>query len=195
MEIGASKTLNARLVIELFAHMDAGDRRQWNEDQDTRPLSDLGLRQAEHLCHELAREPINAVYSSPALRCRQSIEPLAERFAVPVTILPGLHETVGSWPPPLAWRGDPVSAGALGGAYAAGVGMQALQTIYANHPVGRVAACTHGDRMPALVVYLMGAYDLTVPPPNQTRGGWYTLAVQDDRITVEHHDVLSGFPL
>jgi len=83
------------LIIEILAHMDAGDRRQWTGEQDTRPLSDLGRRQARRLCDELAREAIDALYSSPALRARQSIEPLAQRFGLPVTMLPGLHETDG----------------------------------------------------------------------------------------------------
>lgn len=187
--------MTERLVIELFTHMAAGDRQQWTADQDTRPLSDVGRHQAQRLCDELAREPVDALYSSAALRARQSIQPLGERFGLLVTILPGLHETEGSWLPPPAWRSDRLPAGnPLGGAYAAGVGMQALNTIRANHRVGRVAACTHGDILPALVVYLMGAYELNVPAPNQTRGGWYTLILEDDGIDVVHHDVLPGFP-
>ena len=186
--------MTERLVVELFAHMDAGDRTKWTADQDTRPLSDLGRRQAQRLCDELAREPIDALYSSAALRSRQSIEPLAQRFGLPIAILPGLHETEGSWLPPAAWRDRWASNEPLGGAYAAGSGMQALRAILASHRAGRVAACTHGDIMPALIVYLMGAYELHVPAPNATRGGWYTLILEGDRVDVRHHDVLPGFP-
>lgn len=182
------------LIVELLAHMDAGDRRQWTTDQDTRPLSELGRRQAQRLCDELAREPIDALYSSAALRSRQSIEALAQRFALPITILPGLHETEGGWLPPPAWRDRWVGNDPLGGAYAAGAGMQALRTIRANHRAGRVAACTHGDILPALIVYLMGAYGLDVPAPNPTRGGWYSLVLEGDGVKVRHHDVLTGFP-
>lgn len=186
--------MTERLVIELFAHMAAGDRRQWTADQDTRPLSELGQRQGQRLCDELAAEPIDALYSSAALRSRQSIEPLAQRFGLPVTILPGLHETEGSWLPPPAWRDRWASNEPLGGAFAAGAGMQALQTMRANHGAGRVAACTHGDILPALIVYLMGAFELDVPAPNATRGGWYTLVLEGDGVHVRHHDVLPGFP-
>ena len=37
------------LTIDLIPHLDAGDRTQWQGDQNQRPLSDLGLRQAHAL--------------------------------------------------------------------------------------------------------------------------------------------------
>jgi 8-oxo-dGTP diphosphatase len=182
------------LTIELFSHMDAGDRTKWTDPQDTRPLSDLGRAQAERLCNTLARAPIDALYSSAALRCRQSIEPLARAFRLPVTVLPGLHETDG-WLPPVAWRDAFVSAEAIGGAFAAGAAMRSLQAIRGANASGRVAACTHGDVLPVLVLYLAGAHDLDLPGPNPTRGGWYTLVFDGEQVGVHHHDVLPEFPL
>jgi len=73
--------------------------------------------------------------------------------------------------------------------------MRALETIRRDHPAGRVATCTHGDVLPSLIVYLIGAYDLNLPAPNQGRGGWYTLALEGDRVEVQHHDILPDFPL
>jgi broad specificity phosphatase PhoE len=182
------------LIVELFAHFDAGDRRLWTADQDSRPLSDLGRRQAAVLCEALATSPIDALYSSPALRCLQSIEPLAQRFGLPVTKLDGLHET-DAWLPPQSWRGIPDDISkSVGGAYAAGLALQAIEVIRGERPTGRVATCTHGDVQPALVVYLIGRYGLELPAPNATRGGWYTLRFREDRVGVEHHDVLPGFP-
>jgi broad specificity phosphatase PhoE len=175
--------------------MDAGDRRIWTEDQDTRPLSELRRRQAARICEALESQPFDGLYSSAALRSRQTLEPLAMRFGLPIQVLPGLHET-DSWLPPPRWR-NPVfrDYDPLGGAYAAGGAMGALRTIRATHPSGRVAACSHGDVLPALVVYLIGDYRLELPAPNQTRGGWYTLRFSGQDVEVEHHDVLPGFPL
>ena len=34
------------LTIDLVPHLDAGDRTKWHGDQNERPLSELGLRQA-----------------------------------------------------------------------------------------------------------------------------------------------------
>jgi hypothetical protein len=72
--------------------------------------------------------------------------------------------------------------------------MQALRTICANHRGGRVAACTDGDILPAIVLFLNGAYELGVPAPNPTRGGWYTLTFDGDATEAHHHGVLPGFP-
>ncbi len=183
------------LTIELVAHMGAGDRRLWSADQDTRPLSELDRRQAQRLCEALAAEPFDALYSSAALRARQSIEPLAQRFGLPISLLGGLHET-DDWLPPTPWRQERFPANdPLGGAYAAGLAMEALATIQARHTSGRVAACTHGEVLPSLIVYLIGRYALDLRAPQATRGGWYTLTFGDRNPRVEHHAVLPDFPL
>jgi hypothetical protein len=48
------------LTIELVAHMDADDRTVWKEDQNLRPLSELGKRQAERFCEAVSQERIEA---------------------------------------------------------------------------------------------------------------------------------------
>jgi 8-oxo-dGTP diphosphatase len=179
------------LTVEIFAHLDAGDRRLWQGDLDERPLSELGRDQAQALCEALAVEPVDALYSSPALRCRESLEPLARRFGLPVGVLPELRETDG-WLLPPAWPG-PYEA--LGGAFAAGRAMAALAAIRAVHATGRVVVCTHGDVLPALAAYLAGAFALELPPPHATRGGWYSLTPDAESIELALRDVLPGFPL
>jgi broad specificity phosphatase PhoE len=186
--------MSDRMVVELLAHMDAGDRTKWTADQDTRPLSELGRRQARRICDELAREPVDALYSSPALRCRQTIEPLAERFGLRIAPLDGLHETNG-WLPPPGWTVHDDVAEAVGGAYSAGGGVEALEAIRKEIASGRVVACTHGDVLPAVIAFLVGAHRLDVPTPNRTRGGWYTVVLEANSVRVRHHDVLPGFPL
>ncbi len=44
------------LTIDLLPHLDAGDRTTWHADQNERPLSELGLRQARALTDSLAPE-------------------------------------------------------------------------------------------------------------------------------------------
>jgi 8-oxo-dGTP diphosphatase len=183
------------ITIELVAHMDAGDRRLWTEDQDVRPLSELGRRQAARMAEALANGPIDGLYSSPALRCRQTLEPLAERFGLPIVTMPELWETDGSRPPP-GWDSlPPDMAPAMGGAYAAGRASSALRQIMIGLPEGLVIACSHGDVVPALIAFLTGSNGLSLPPPPARRGGWYTIRADEANVRVEHHDVLPDFPI
>lgn len=63
----------------LVRHADAGNKREWTGPDDDRPLSDAGYREAEGLIAQLASHPIARIMSSPAVRCRQTVQPLAEQ--------------------------------------------------------------------------------------------------------------------
>lgn len=183
------------ITIELVAHMDAGDRRLWTEDQDIRPLSELGRRQAARMAEALAHGPVDGLYSSPALRCRQTLEPLAARLGLPIETMTELRET-DSFRPPSGWDGlSPDTAPGMGGAYAAGRASSALRQIMIDLPEGRVIACSHGDVVPALIAFLSGANGLSLPPPHVRRGGWYSIRADEANVRVEHHDVLPDFPI
>jgi 8-oxo-dGTP diphosphatase len=183
------------ITIELVAHIDAGDRRLWTEDQDLRLLSELGRRQAARMAEALSHGPVDGLYSSPALRCRQTLEPLAARFGLPIVTIPELRETDGFLPPP-GWDGLPRDmAPAMGGAYAAGRASAALRQIMIGLPEGRVIACSHGDVVPALIAFLISANGLSLPPTHVRRGGWYTIRADEANVRVEHHDVLPDFPI
>jgi len=58
-------------------------------------LTPAGRRQALEAADILANEPITAVYSSPLRRARDTAAPVAERLALPVTIVRELAER--SW--------------------------------------------------------------------------------------------------
>lgn len=62
------------------------------------PLSDEGLGQARDTARLLADCPIDAVYSSPLLRARQTAEPIARQHGLEVQVVEGLIEVdVGDW--------------------------------------------------------------------------------------------------
>jgi broad specificity phosphatase PhoE len=63
----------------LVRHADAGDKRQWTGPDDDRPLSSRGCLEAEGLVIQLASYPISEIVSSPAVRCWQTVEPLARQ--------------------------------------------------------------------------------------------------------------------
>jgi len=66
-------------VRYLVRHADAGDKLHWSGPDEQRPLSDIGRREADGLVSLLASFPIARIVSSPAVRCRQTMEPLADR--------------------------------------------------------------------------------------------------------------------
>ena len=166
------------LVIDLVRHMKARDRSKWGEDDNERPLSKLGLRQAEmHAGMMCAGEPIAAIYSSPALRCRQTAEPLARLTGLEVQIEPLLAETrlLARLPigvdNPLLWR---------------------LKE--AHRDGGRVVACSHGDLIPAFLYSLHTTSPVSLPGTLSGFGGWYRVRVDGLDVSIERFDPPAGFP-
>ena len=76
-------------------HAKAGSRGHWTGDDRQRPLSKKGIKQAEALVEILAPFPITAIYSSPFLRCVETVEPLARARKLPVKETPSLAEGHG----------------------------------------------------------------------------------------------------
>jgi 8-oxo-dGTP diphosphatase len=72
------------VTIYLVRHAQAGSRHDWAGDDRDRPLSPKGLRQASGLVDQFGDRPITRVLSSPFLRCRQTVEPVADLRGVPI---------------------------------------------------------------------------------------------------------------
>ena len=128
----AREDVRPKLVIELVPHLDAGDRSRWRGDQDERPLTDFGKRQATVLRDALLDSPVDRLFTSPALRCRMTIEPIGEAAGLPVETVPSLaEEQPGENHGAMAKRGE-----------------AALREIALRQREGRVIACSHGDLIP-----------------------------------------------
>lgn len=76
-------------------HAKAGDRDAWTGDDRKRPLTKKGREQAAKLVDLLAPDPISAIYSSPYVRCVQSVEPLARTRRLEIGMSPSLEEGSG----------------------------------------------------------------------------------------------------
>jgi broad specificity phosphatase PhoE len=112
------------MAVLLVRHAHAGDRDRWEGDDDLRPLSTKGQKQALRLVDLLADRPVTRVLSSPSLRCVQTVEPLADERGLEVEPSDALAEGVGP---------DTV------------VGL-------ARRVAGQAAVlCTHGDVIPTLL--------------------------------------------
>lgn len=68
----------------LLRHADAGTREEWSGPDDWRGLTPLGHAQAREVVSRLGGLPILRVLSSPSLRCRQTVVPLARELSLDV---------------------------------------------------------------------------------------------------------------
>lgn len=87
-------------------------------------MSKKGAEQAQELVTIFANYDISAVYSSPYLRCMQTVEPLARAHRLKVQAEPGLAE---------------------------GRGLQPAFQFFENSTLDQVVLCTHGDILWELV--------------------------------------------
>jgi broad specificity phosphatase PhoE len=133
----------AQVKLYVVRHADAGSRSAWDGDDALRPLSKKGRRQSAGLADLLAGGGIARVVSSPAVRCVETLVPLAERLGLTV-------ET--DWRLAEGNRGD-----------------DALAVADELMALGEVAVvCSHGDVIPDLLSELRIAgttfrHDLTWP--------------------------------
>jgi len=71
-------------VFVLVRHAHAGSKKRWPGSDEDRPLSRRGEEQARDLAALLARLGVTRLLSSPALRCRDTLQPASEELWVPV---------------------------------------------------------------------------------------------------------------
>lgn len=81
-------------AIYLVRHAKAGSRAAWGDDDAMRPLVEEGREQARVIASRLAPLRPPRLVSSPFLRCRQTLEPLAEMTSVAVESIDALREGV-----------------------------------------------------------------------------------------------------
>jgi len=70
--------------VFLLRHAWAGDSSKWKGDDRVRPLDERGRGQAAELAEKLAAYRIDAILTSPYLRCVESVQPLAAARGLPV---------------------------------------------------------------------------------------------------------------
>lgn len=76
----------------VIRHASAGDSAGWKGDDRLRPLDAKGFAQAARLVELLDGYEISRVLSSPALRCLQTVEPLAHQRGLEVEVHDELAE-------------------------------------------------------------------------------------------------------
>lgn len=114
------------MLIHLVRHAHAGDRSRWDGDDDARPLTEKGQKQALAIADALSGAGIDTVWTSRFVRCRQTVQPFADQAGLTVEDHPHLAE--GAW------------------------GTDALDALLAAAVEGRtVLGCSHGDVIPEVI--------------------------------------------
>lgn len=158
-------------MLLLVRHAKAGDRRRWYGPgpDESRHLSAKGWAQAQHLVPllsgELARRPFQpvrpvAVISSPALRCVQTVLPLAEQLGVEL----GVNGTLLEGAAPLA--------------------LEFVHSLVDDDAV----LCSHGDVIPYVLVHLRAEFGLALPDglPVEKASTW-VLESSEGRFVAARH--------
>jgi 8-oxo-dGTP diphosphatase len=127
--ISGAASMGDPMKVYLVRHAHAGQRSHDGRDI-YRPLSDEGRDRAVDLIQIFADQPVDLIMSSPASRCVQTLEPLAEQREMAVTESQEL------------WEGSSIH--------------EAI-TALENAGTETVVACSHGDIIPGLIDTLAGS--------------------------------------
>jgi 8-oxo-dGTP diphosphatase len=115
------------MALYLVRHAVAVGRSSWHGDDDlARPLTAKGERQAKALVRLLGDTDLRRIWTSPAVRCVESVRPLADTLRVPI------HETT-----------------ALAEGYGVSKAVELAHELAAKK--GSSALCTHGDLVPEVL--------------------------------------------
>jgi broad specificity phosphatase PhoE/8-oxo-dGTP pyrophosphatase MutT (NUDIX family) len=115
-------------TLFLVRHGSAGDRRSWTGEDRLRPLSSRGERQAAGLAATLTDRTVEAIYTSPYLRCVQTVRPLADAIGLVAIEHPALAE---------------------------GGGGKATRELVRELAGTNAVLCSHGDVIPATLDWMM----------------------------------------
>lgn len=130
------------------------------------PLTALGHRQAAAVAGWLAAERIDAIYTSPLLRARQTAEPLARMTGIEPVVRDGVREydaLASSYVPMEVLREDPEAwrrflaeeVGIDRSAFVADVA-RTLEAVIAEHRGHNVVVVCHGGVINAWAAHVLG---------------------------------------
>ena len=144
------------MTVYLLRHARAGRRSAWKGDDELRPLSKVGRRQAATLVDELlANAEIEQIVSSPYVRCVQSVELLAQSRDLPIDVADELRE------------GAPLEDA-----------LRLFEKV-SGHPT---VLCTHGDIVEALLTQFK-ANGVKVGKIRMEKGSVWAFETRNGRVT------------
>ena len=146
--------------VLVVRHASAGSRSGWIGDDRLRPLDESGYRQAEELVRLLAHFDPTEIVSADFVRCRQTVEPLAEALGLEVRETPIVSEE--------GYPGHEAEA------------VELLRSVGGPHHTSVV--CSQGDVIPDLLARIATADSVDLPPEPSKKGSTWALTFQLDRL-------------
>ena len=180
-------------TLIVVPHADAGDRNAWTDDQDRRPLSALGRRQAGQLTAGVGA--VDAVFSSPARRCTETVAGIAAASGVDIVEMDDLRELTyvvehRAWD---AWTPEPPMSDYMLAVAGLGRVTRAVVGIARQLPEGRAVVCAHGDLVPLFAVFASAHLGVALPEPI-ARGGWFEMDVSGEAAGIRSRGALQPKP-
>ena len=139
----------------MVRHAKAGSRERWTGDDRKRPLTKKGIKQAQDLVDVLAPYPVASIFSSPYLRCVQTVQPIAKRLRLKVEQSVSLAE---------------------------GHGLAGLHEFLDDDDLDNAVLCTHGDIMWELVEDLVRRKSVRAGEGGFDKGSTWVLHVDGTKI-------------
>jgi 8-oxo-dGTP diphosphatase len=136
------------MAVYLVRHADAGARHEWHQPDDLRPLTDAGDAQAAALVGLLGGRPITRILSSPAMRCRETVAPLAVHLGLDIELAAPLLE---------------------------GAELDESLALLRSVAAEEAVLCSHGDVIPDVIGWLMGKGMRTGPDRRCQKGSVWVL--------------------
>jgi 8-oxo-dGTP diphosphatase len=122
-------------TVVLVRHGHAGSRRDWEGPDELRPLDSRGRREGRRLADVLALFGPDDLLSAPPVRCRETVEPLAQRLGLDVRPAPELGED--------GFEADPAAGLAL-----------VEQLLAPRSRPGVTVVCSQGGAIPSVLMAL-----------------------------------------
>ena len=152
------------VTVYLVRHASAGSADHTNPDDLDRPLDAIGIVQARTIADLLASEPLTKLVSSPAVRCTQTLGPLAASLGLEIELAPDLVEGTdvdASW-------ATLVSAAQVSEGQA-------------------TALCSHGDIIPELISRARNRGMMVPGRAGFSKGSIWTLTWDGTQFTTGHY--------
>jgi phosphohistidine phosphatase SixA len=134
----------------IVRHAKAGSRSHWTGDDRKRPLSKKGVKQAQELVEVLQKFPVRSIFSSPYVRCVQTVEPLARATRIAIKPSNSLAE---------------------------GRGVSGLAEFFSDPKLDQAVLSTHGDIVWELVEVLVNRHVIRAGDGGFEKGSTWVLEV------------------